>query len=440
MFKFGRKDRERRIISEFKNALDGAFSYIGTNYSPQSYRYRNYTADSQIYKTYLNSSLVAAVISCYEMSASEAPIGVYYEDGAPYKSMLLSELLRSPNQWMNEGDLTKRTFKDMLLTGNSYWIKQRKNGIIRSLFPINDMNMSPVGTPENFIDHYKYTRFDGGTEEFAPEDVIHIPFIYTNPIYPNKGISPSALCADDVDADTSFSQFISAFLQNYAHAGTVFKVSDEVFKNAVAADISQETLDELKSLYREKFTGQKRGDVAVLPPGFSIETQENPLKDLDLTASRATPEARVCAVFRIPPQVANLNIGLGSSTQNNLAESRIRWTNTVLIPLWIHVARHLSRGLASDFEGVVLKYDTSKVEAVKEQRLAQAAQMSASLQSLVEKSGGDSDAYRAIAEYAFGVPDEYIERMFAATSLSNLSATEKGKIINVNQTSRRNAN
>jgi phage portal protein BeeE len=213
--------------------------------------------------------------------------------------------------------------------------------------------------------------------------------------------------------------------------GGVVQVKD-AWKD-VAAGVTQATQQKIKSAFRDKFTGKGRGDVAVLEPGFEWIQMGLPLKDLDLALSRATPEARACALHLIPPEVVGLNVGMEHSTENNLAESRVRWVNSTLIPLWIQNGKKISAGLRNDFPGVDIRYNINTVRALQEQRQQWLANQADALLAWVQgfSSGKiDPNAAREGAVFLFGLTDEQASKIFPKTpQISRQAVDASGALV-----------
>lgn len=436
---------QRRVRDSDKHdALLETFSrkknliYTGQRVPIQRFRFRNYTADEQVNKGYMQSSLGSACISRYEVAYAEPDKKAFLGEEEYLDKGLLRLLLR-PNRWMTEMDFDRYLIKYQLLTGNCYWIMDRgsKYGEIKEIFPFNDMNVTPIATNENFIEYYKFVTFDGEVIEYSPEDVIHFPWLFINPLYPNKGISPGALASRDIDTDTAFGQYVASYTTNDATPSGILEVSKDIVGSTVG--ISETTLKKITTAWRKRFSGNGRGDIAALEPGFTYKQIGSNLKDLDLQYARATPEARGCALYLIPPEVVGLNIGLEHSTVSNLQAAEERWTNRSLIPIWRYNGKKFSAGLQNDFPGVEIRYDTDTVASVQQQKANQRTKMSQPLTAFVEghfagRYGNDTEATRATAEYLFMLTPEQSEKMFPEVKitvqpLSDTVATPEGELI-----------
>lgn len=424
---------ERRLRKADKHdALLETFSrtkgirYTGQRTPFQKFKFRNYTADDQVNKGYIQSSLGSACISRYEVAYPE-PEKQAFIGKTEYSDKGLQKLLLAPNRWMTEMDFDRYLIKYQLLTGNCYWIIDRgsKYGEIKEIFPFNDMNVTPIATESSFIEYYKFVTFDGAVTEYAPEDVIHFPWLFINPLYPNKGISPGALSSRDIDTDTAFGQHIASFAYNDATPGGILEVVKDSIQGA--AGISEPTLKKITTAWRKRFSknGGGAGDITALEPGFTYKQIGSNLKDLDLQYARATPEARACALYLIPPEVVGVNIGLQHSTISNLDAAEQRWTNRSLIPIWKYNAKKFSAGLQNDFPGVEIKYDIDNVSSVIEQRADQRAALGRPLVSFIQahfsgELGNEIDATRATAEYLFLIPEDEAIRMFPEVKINVL--------------------
>ncbi len=402
---------------EYENvekAFGDSVQFMATNFNFEKYRYRNVTADTAIKKGYIQSSLGSACISRYELTYPE-PALIPYEGDEVSKDKDLSSKLLAPNPWMSTADLARYTIKNQLLTGNCYWLKVRQGKKFMGWFPFNDSNITPWGDRDNFIAGYKFITYDGYEKEYAPEDVVHMPWLFINPIYPNRGLSPGALADLEVDTDAKFGEYIAAYIANNARPAGMLKLDPKYAALTKAVSVGKATTDKLKTAWQRRFSVKHAGQVGVLPPGWEFQPIGSNLADLALDKARQTPEVRTCALFLIPPEVVGLSSGLSHSTENNLAEARVRWLTSTLVPLWKYNASKFTSGIQQEFPGVRLEYDIANVQGIREMANATLASQATSLAEYITgyTSGTmDANAARAAAQYIFNLSDEQAALIF----------------------------
>lgn len=410
-------------------------NYLASRFNFQKYRYRNYTADQQVYRGYIQSSLGAACISRYEVAYPEPDKKAFLGDKES-KDKKLIQLISAPNQWMSETDWDRYTIKYQLMTGNCYWIKIRKGGQkgkgdIEGLFPFDDRNMSPVGTDKAFIEFFRFTTYDGKIDDFPPEDIIHMPWFYINPIYPNKGIAPGALADLEVDTDQKLSEYLAAFVANNATPNGYWRMDAGYAKETGAIEVTEATAKKFKGALKSAYDTKHAGEPGVVQPGWEYDPISSPLKDLALDKVRLTPEARTCALYLIPPEVAGVASGMAHSTENNLAEARIRWVNMSLIPLWVQNGKKFSAGLQDEFPGVEIKYMTDSVQGVREQTNSVLAGQAQQLLAYVTAYAAGSENAKEAARYIFNLEDETLNRIFPKMPpRSEVNVTAEGSLVN----------
>ncbi len=419
-------------------AFSDSVQFMTTNFNFEKYRGRNYTADLQIMKGYIKSPLGAICVSRYQMAYPEPDLRAF-ENDKPSSDKLLNQILLKPNPWMSHSDIARSTISNQLWTGNCYWLKAKKGKKLVGWFPFNDTNITPFGTKDEFIAGYKFITFDGHEVQYAPEDVIHLPWVYINPLFPNRGIGPGALADILIDTDTKLDQHIAAFIANNARPDILLKLDPRYAALTKAQTISQATMKLLKREWQNKHQGDFAGDVGILPPGWGVETVGSSLQEMALDAVRATPETRTFALYLIPPEVAGGTSGQTRSTENNLAEGRVRWTTNTLVPLWKYNADKFTAGIQSDFPGVTLKYNLEGVQSLREMTnatLAGQAQQLAAFITGASTGTMDMDMAREGVKYIYNMPDETALKIFPKQPpRSNVTVDSEGALVDANSNS-----
>lgn len=391
-------------------------------------------------KGYIKSPLGAMCVSRYQMAYPEPDMLAFEGDKPSTNQDLLSKLL-TPNPWMSQSDFSRYSISYQLYTGNCYWLKARKGKKFMGWFPFHDSNITPFGESGMggaFIAGYKFITYDGYEHDYAPEDVVHMPWVYMNPLYPNRGISPAALADILVDTDSKLDQHIAAFISNNARPDGVLRLDPRYAAMTKAVTVSKVTTEKLISAWKKRFQNNRSGEVGALPPGWEFQAIGSSLGEMALDQVRLTPGARTCALYLIPPEVAGDTSGLAHSTENNLAESRVRWTTNTLVPLWKFNASKFTAGIQQEYPGVTIKYDFNNVGSMREMANAtlagQAQQLSAFVTG-VSTGQMDGDMARAAMQYAYNMTDEQALKIIPKQPpRSATSVDANGELINADGT------
>jgi HK97 family phage portal protein len=315
----------------------------------------------------------AAVYSCllaHAFTFPEPPLLVWDGDddsAKPIPNHPIRTLIKRPNADQGEAALMGSIASWQAAGGNCYLHKLR-NGSRRviGLRPYHDgvMRAVPVGDSDgigdesgSWISHYLFRRSDGEEIEVPREDIIHIKWPFPDPLDPWRAHPPIFAAAREVDADNEAVRYMSALLQNDATPRTVLTQSPE-------QALTENERARVRSEWASLNGGDKRGGIAILEAGMSVERLSFNMNELNFAALHDIPEQRICAVLRVPSSVA----GLGDDpTYSNSEEAWNRFTRDTRVPLWRSVASQIQAGLADDFgNDVVVRFDLRRVAALQE--------------------------------------------------------------------------
>lgn len=350
---------------------------LGTTTEWQKWKWRDTLPDQLITERYLPNSVVSSCVSTYLFSYPEPSFKVSLNE-SEYNDKALIRLLNEPHPDLTQSDLARYKINDVLLTGNSYLYKiYNAFDEVIQLLPFNDCNINPVGTATEFIAYYNFFPREGGPIRVEKKDIIHWAWPGAiDPYSRNKGLSPLLLVVREIDSDVEATQYVMDYLSNHAMPGLFFKMlNPESAQNAVMSvdkngKIEKGAAEKIVTSIREKFGGKGRGSTMIAQPGWDASILTPPLKDLEVGELGSRQEARICAVLRVPPEVAGVNVGMAHSTENNLAAAEVRFTNRTLIPLWVQDADRLTKGLRANFgnQPFKIEYNTEAVASVREQK------------------------------------------------------------------------
>lgn len=274
----------------------------------------------------------------------------------------IADLLENPNGAYDDTVLWAGTLISFAVKGDAYWfIVRDRLGRISQVWYVPHFQVQPKWEGGDFISYYEYT-VNGVRTKMPVEDVIHFRF-GIDPYNPRCGMAPLASIAREVFTDVEATNYTAAILKNMGVVGAIISPKDAEKTGPFDANT-------INKLYRARTRGDKRGDVLPIDAAIDIHYPDNSPERMALDVIRKYPEARICAVMGIPPQVINLNIGLEHSTYSNMEQAQAAaWQNN-LLPTQRMMAKQLTMQLIRRNYPALKKYvvgfDTSEVRALQE--------------------------------------------------------------------------
>jgi HK97 family phage portal protein len=271
----------------------------------------------------------------------------------------LQRLLTRPNRIMSHNELAVFQIIYMAVGGQCYLHKVRSGaGRVVELWPYHAGHISPVPSATDWVSEYEYDVGDGRKSRIPANDIVHLKWPMPDLAQPWMSLPPLRQVAREVDADSEMTRMIYALLRNDATPWTIINVKTE---------LSETAWERFKTQWYARHGGDAKGGISVLEGDATIERLALNLQELDISALRRIPEARICAAFGVPPAVVGMYVGLEKMTYSNAEEARKMFTQDTLVPLWNIVAGELEQDLGPEFgDGLVVEYDTSRVAALQE--------------------------------------------------------------------------
>lgn len=364
------------------------------------------------------NSAVTACVHWYMRTFPEAPIVVQQDiDGVKENlaSHPVTELMRLPNQYYSGSTLLMGVIADYLVTGNGYILKVKtEGGELQELWYTPSSLIkprSPKHDPKVFISHYEYRPL-GQTIRIEREDVIHLRW-GINPNNVREGLSPLRAVLREIFTDDEAANYSASLLRNMGVAG-LFIVPRE------NANMSRDTAEVMKAKFKERFTGDRRGEPFVSNMPLDIKNISFSPSEMNLRDVRTIPEERVCAVLGIPAIVAGLGAGLSRSTFSNMAEAREMAYENGIIPLQRLIATDLTTQLLQEFDpnpNLQITFNNLDIRILQEDRTSEANRAAALF------AGGVIT--RAEARVMTGFRSEDIDDIFRAPT--NINEVERGE-------------
>lgn len=293
----------------------------------------------------------------------------------------LSAILMRPNPFQSQAQFLELLWTQLLAGGAVYIWKERdrKTKKIVGLWPFSVGQITAVPgqtTARGFIDHYEVDLGDGNKRAISTNDMFHI-FYFTDPKEPHKPISPITAAAKIIDMDSELITYAFSSLKNGAIPGVVVKTAEGEI-------VDKETADRLREMWTQQFGGENRGGVAFLQAGMEAMVVGAKLGELDLSSIARIPESRISAVFRVPPILVGLYVGLEKSSYANFEMALRALTELTLVPTWRKVSDIFSFALVKEFYDdykINVQFDIDSVRAFEESQDAVTTRMTAAFQA-----------------------------------------------------------
>jgi HK97 family phage portal protein len=336
-----------------------------------------------IWKTFTEADLLAlqkrhaVIFACIDAISSRIPeadlvVGKEGTNGWEVDTKHpLNRVLKAPNPMMDQADLEVFTAANLLSSGEAYLWKLRNGlGEVAEIWPIPAAWATPKWTRKSDkpISHFEVKTAKGKkTFDIPPEDVVFIRNVDPANIY--ASLSPMNAALRDVQTDEGRQDYVIEMLTNLKVPGLVIKSG----KTALSPKQRKALRTELEDL----IGATKRGSPLLIEgEGAGVEAVA-PLKDLDWPGLADMSEARICAVFKVPPILIGMRVGLNRSTFANYQEAVRSFYRGTMSPFWKRLAAAMTRGLIITEEGeadkdLELRFDTSNVEQLQEEATVRA--------------------------------------------------------------------
>jgi len=322
----------------------------------------NYTTFAR--EGYGGNIIAYACISFIARSASEVPFKVVSvssrnREYSVSRRHLLVQLLENPNPDMTFSDFIATTFGYLNIAGNCYWEKERSAvGRVVALWPMQPDRVRPIPGTDGRVSGYAYTHGDK-TVIIPAANVLH--FKYFHPLNAYEGLSPMQVAARRIDVDTASTDSVRAFFDNKTVPAALLIVKKKLLLNEA---------ERIKADWKARFT-RNYHDVAVIDQDMDFKVVGQNYRDTQLDQIDLASEARICAVFGVPPILVGLRVGLENSPWSNISEARRIFWEDILIPQLNWLSQKLTSSLAVEFDDTLkITLDTSNVIALREDRAA----------------------------------------------------------------------
>jgi HK97 family phage portal protein len=302
----------------------------------------------------------AAVYTCVEKRAklvSSAPWVVKRKlpDGTfeTLPDHPLQKLIDMPNPGTSWLEVMYEVSQQLDLAGNAYMseIKAGVSGLPTQLWLLPSQYIKIKPGNVNLIDGYEYQESSAKKFNIMADDMIQLKLPNPNSRYFGQPTLMAAGRATDIDRESGIWQKNS--LENRGVVDLHVEVPDTM---------QPDQIDALKVSIKEKQTGSANAREPWITSGKINQLGQTAI-EMDFVNSRKAVWAEICAVFGMSMSVLgfteNVNLANGAEQQKAL------WVNSI-IPMLELIKQQLNAQLSTEFDGVILDYDLSNIEALQE--------------------------------------------------------------------------
>jgi HK97 family phage portal protein len=319
---------------------------------------------------YRRNEIIYACIQKRAVAVAAAPLAVYDSDGDVLDDSPARELIAKPNSMMSEAEFWQAVEIYLCVAGYSVWeIEFSRGGDPLALWPMRPDWCSFLRGPDRPL---ATVRYQPQGLPYVDIDISRcIVFQEFDPLYPMlKGLSKSAVAMRVAATDNAATDFLTSFFQRGAQVSGILSTT---------ANVNDAEAKRIRDRWRELHGGTANwGDIAVLGAGVQYQNTQMSFREMDFTNLDGRDEARMCAVFGVPPMLIGAKVGLSASTYSNYQEARKAFYEEAITPRWQYLAGeiesqlvpHFADGIQGDVPGLWCGFDTSGIKALQEDRTA----------------------------------------------------------------------
>jgi HK97 family phage portal protein len=306
-----------------------------------------------------NSALGACILK-YALGYNEPPPMVKVND-EEQPDHALQRLLERPNPLMSHAELKAIDIIYRIFGGNTYLHKVRGGGgQVVELWPYHAGQMWSVPSRFGWVEEYEYDAGHGKKKRIPAADIIHLKWPIIDLSAPWRAVAPLVAIAREVMTDAEAARFAYALLHNDAIPRGVVTLPE-------GTAMSPKKAEDLRNKFRKDHGGDNRGGVVILEQGAGYTRVSMNPQEMDLSALRRVPEARIAGNLGMSPMVGHLTAGLERSTYSNAEQAYREVVQGTFVPMWRSDGNELTQALQSEYpDKPTIAYNTSLVASLQE--------------------------------------------------------------------------
>lgn len=288
----------------------------------------------------LQTSAVYACVKILAETIGSLPLHLYKRGKNGAKEMaeqhpLFSCLYELPNEETTSFQFREMMMTSLLLWGNAYARKIRKQGHVTELWYLKPQNMAVER--DAVTGEIKYTYSDDITNQtviYKPDQVFHVKGLSIDGVL---GLSPIAQAREAVGLSLATEEYGAKFFGNGARPGGVLE-HPSVLKNP----------DQLRESWNKIYQGTRNSHkVAVLEEGMKYHSIGIAPEDAQFLETRKYQVNEICRIFRVPP---HLVADLDRATFSNIEHQSIEFVQHTIRPWLVRWEQEISRSLLDESE------------------------------------------------------------------------------------------
>lgn len=204
------------------------------------------------------------------------------------------DLLYRVNPFQTKSEFLKITMINKLLCGDAFWYKAKnESGRVAELWNLRPDKITIIKDPDNFIKGYKFSKDDGTSEFFYPEEIVH--FKYPSPLDEYYGISALSSASTRVETEQFAGNYQRDFFLNQARPDAVLTTPDMV---------DEEQKKEIRERFEKRHGGiGNNSKVAVLEGDLKYQQISISQKEMDYIESMRFTRDDILVAFHVPKPI-----------------------------------------------------------------------------------------------------------------------------------------
>ncbi len=288
----------------------------------------------------MQTSAVYACVKILAETVASLPLHLYKKgkngkNESAEQHPLYSCLYEMPNEEMTSFEFRETMMTSLLLWGNAYARKIKKNGHITELWYLKPQYMTVERDTQT--GKIKYTYSDDITNQtyvYRPEQIFHIKGLSLDGV---TGLSPIAQAREAVGLSLATEEYGAKFFGNGARPGGVLE-HPGILKDP----------EKLRDSWNKVYQGTRNSPkVAVLEEGMKYHTIGIAPEDAQFLETRKYQVNEICRIFRVPPHLVG---DLERATFSNIEHQSIEFVQHTIRPWLVRWEQAISRSLLDEKE------------------------------------------------------------------------------------------
>ena len=288
----------------------------------------------------MQTSAVYACVKILAETVASLPLHLYKKgkngkNETAEQHPLFSCLYETPNDEMTSFEFRETMMTSLLLWGNAYARKIKKNGHVTELWYLKPNLMTVERDTQT--GKIKYTYSDDITNQtyvYRPDQVFHLKSLSIDGV---TGLSPIAQAREAVGLSLATEEYGAKFFGNGARPGGVLE-HPGILKDP----------EKLRESWNKVYQGTRNSHkVAVLEEGMKYHTIGIAPEDAQFLETRKYQVNEICRIFRVPPHLVG---DLERATFSNIEHQSIEFVQHTIRPWLVRWEQAISRSLLDEKE------------------------------------------------------------------------------------------